>query len=118
MSRLDRILILALLPLAGLGLAGAGPIGVNASDGFEKFVDALPIPPVIQVRSSRAELTVTIDQFQMRFHRDLPPGPAWGYDGSSPGPTIVVERGTKLRIHWKSRLPTNHIFKLPADSCP
>ena len=118
-SYAHRILALASLPLALLGLTGAAPFGVNATDGFEKFVDALPIPPVIQVRAGDpVDLSVTIDQFQTKFHRDLPAGPSWGYNSSNPGPTLIVEKGQKLRVHWKNRLPTTHIFKLPTGFMP
>ncbi|MDR3606992.1 MAG: multicopper oxidase domain-containing protein [Oligoflexia bacterium] len=110
------------LPAILFGLLGAfAPLSshVEAAGAFEKFVDPLPIPPVVDLSQEMnwgdtADLTMTIGQFQTSFHRDLPPSPSWGYNGSSPGPTIIVAKGQKLRVHWQNQLPMAHIFKLPA----
>lgn len=83
---------------------------------FSQYVDALPIPSRIQVKSRRgstAHLTLTMTQFQTQIHRDLPTQMIWGYNGSSPGPIIEVERDQKLKIHWKNQLPTQHLFPAP-----
>ena len=76
------------------------------ADGFNKFVDRLPIPKVIQVRSDAGivDLEIPITAVKTRLHQDLPEGQAWGYAGSSPGPTIEVQKGTRLRVHWKNQL--------------
>ena len=83
--------------------------------GFQKFVDELPTLPRIQAEEG-AEITIRISQIQAQFHRDLPPQPAWGYNGSSPGPVIEVESGHQLRVHWKNELPAKHIFAAPAGA--
>jgi len=93
--------------------ASAGP---TLPASLTRFVDALPIPPRIQAEGHPADLTVTIDQFQTKIHRDLPAVTEWGYDGSSPGPTIEVERGQQLTVHWQSRLPVTHLFPAPAGA--
>jgi len=51
--------------------------------------------------------------FRAKLHRDLPPTPMWGYNGSSPGPTIETRRGEPLLIEWANALPTKHF--LPID---
>jgi spore coat protein A len=90
-----------------------GPVQTLA---FEKFVDPLPTPPRIVIGPNDPnELTVTLQQFQAKLHRDLPETTQWGYDGSSPGPTIEVESGKPLRVHWKNQLPTTHLLAAPKN---
>ncbi|MBV8529094.1 MAG: hypothetical protein JOZ75_12330, partial [Candidatus Dormibacteraeota bacterium] len=57
------------------------------------FVDPLPMPRRLLAAEHRGRLTVRIRAGAHRFHRDLPPSPIWGYDGTVPGPTIEMERG-------------------------
>jgi spore coat protein A len=96
---------------SGLALA---PTATHSFSGFQKFADELPIPPRIQVaKGGPAELTITLNQFQAKMHRDFPAIPLWGYNGSTPGPTIEVEKGQKLTVHWANQLPTTHIIKAP-----
>jgi spore coat protein A len=81
---------------------------------FTRFVDPLPIPTRIQINStSNPDLPITIDQISAQLHRDLPQTTEWGYNGTSPGPTIEVERGTSLRVHWQDHLPTTHVLPAP-----
>jgi len=89
---------------------------LRGADGeIEKYVDELPIPPRISVprTSGTAEITVRIQQLTTQFHRDLPPTQAWGFVGTSPGPTIEVERDQKLRVRWVNDLPSKHILAAP-----
>jgi len=89
----------------------------SAPVSLTKFVDSLPIPKRILLNGLKGagpfELTVPISQFQAQIHRDLPATTEWGYDGSSPGPTIEVERGQTVRIHWLNKLPATHLFPTP-----
>lgn len=94
----------------------------NTSQGIEPFVDPLPIPPVISVShksdfggngSPPTDLFIRMTQFQTKLHRDLPEVSVWGYNGMSPGPTIEVEKGQKIRIHWQQDLPEKHILATP-----
>ncbi|MFS3559871.1 multicopper oxidase domain-containing protein, partial [Citrobacter braakii] len=55
-------------------------------------------------------------QFKTKVHRDLPEQPMWGYEGTSPGPTIEVNKDQKLTIHWVNNLPATHIMKTPPDA--
>ena len=49
---------------------------------------------------------------QTRFHRDLPPARVWGFDNSSPGPTIEVRRGQPILVEWVNALPIAHLFTI------
>ena len=81
---------------------------------LEKFIDALPVPQKIRFNGKGPhELTIKINQFQSKMHRDLPPVNQWGYNGMSPGPTIEVEQGQFLKVHWKNDLPSTHLFPSP-----
>jgi spore coat protein A len=82
-----------------------------------KYVDPLPTPPSLRFTGTApAEITITETQFQAKIHRDLPAQNFFGYNGMSPGPTIHVQKGQTLRVHWKNSLPTKHIFPLPAGA--
>jgi spore coat protein A len=81
--------------------------------GFQKFVDPLPIPPRLVIAPGTTDVVITLDQFKTKLHRDLPDTTTWGYNGSTPGPTIEVERGQLVRVHWKDQLPTQHLFAVP-----
>ena len=93
-------------------------LGIAAENfmALSPFVDELPIPPriIIPPASKDADITITMNQFKTKFHRDFPETNAWGYNESSPGPTIEVEKGQKLTVHWKDQLPTTHLFKEPS----
>ncbi len=83
-----------------------------------KFTDALPIPPVLKPKDSKAGVpyyTVKMKEFQQKLHRDLPTTTLWGYEGIYPGPTIKVHRGEKIKVKWENNLPVNHHL-LPLDT--
>ncbi len=52
-------------------------------------------------------------EFYSKVHRDLPPTRLWGYDGSSPGPTIEARQGEATSVEWVNSLPAKHF--LPID---
>ncbi|WDZ54629.1 multicopper oxidase domain-containing protein [Paenibacillus polymyxa] len=52
-------------------------------------------------------------QFKQRLHRDLPLTTVWGYNGSSPGPTIRARKHERVHIKWINKLPLKHL--LPVD---
>jgi spore coat protein A len=89
---------------------------------LKKFVDRLPVPPrAVSVgtrpdpNASREEIPLyrlTMREMETRFHRDLPPGRAWGFDSSSPGPTIDVLRGQPILVEWVNALPLKHLFTI------
>ncbi|MFC7371943.1 multicopper oxidase family protein [Fictibacillus iocasae] len=83
---------------------------------LSKFVDELPIPPMLRPvwrRGGQSYYEVRMTQFRQSLHRDLPETVVWGYNGSTPGPTIEVESGESAYIHWINDLPEKHL--LPID---
>jgi spore coat protein A len=88
--------------------AHAAPLAVT----LERYVDPLPVPPVLTAAPG-APLTVHLTQQRVKLHRDLPETDVWGYEGSSPGPTISVERGQSLEVHWTNALPATHVLARP-----
>jgi spore coat protein A, manganese oxidase len=83
---------------------------------LSKFVDELPILPVLKPRRKDQFHTyykVKMTEFKQSLHSELPPTTVWGYEGSYPGPTIEVESGEKVFIKWSNNLPTKHL--LPID---
>lgn len=78
---------------------------------LEPFVDPLPRPRLLRpaaVKSGSQYLKITLSEFRQKLHRDLPPTLVWGFEGSTPGPTIAAERGCPLTIDWLNRLPARH----------
>jgi len=88
-----------------------------------RFVDPLPIPPVLRATGQRpyphdpdqqlGYLKIEMRSADVRIHRDLPPARMWSYGGSVPGPTIEARSGQGMIIDWVNRLPTEHF--LPID---
>jgi spore coat protein A len=97
-----------------LGQAMASPRQVRSEVKLTRYVDPLPIPPVIRPTGNPDEvIDIEMRQFSHKVHRDLPHTTVWGYDGSWPGPTIETQSGQPLNINWSSKLPTTHL--LPID---
>lgn len=81
-----------------------------------KFVDALPLPSVIQPVGHRDGIPyyeVTMQQVKQKLHKDLPITTVWGYNGMYPGPTFEVRRNQPILVKWKNQLPFEHL--LPVD---
>lgn len=81
-----------------------------------KFVDALPLPPVLKPTDRSDDIPfykVTMKQVKQKLHRDLPPTTVWGYNGMYPGPTFEVRRNEPILVKWKNELPFEHL--LPVD---
>ena len=89
--------------------------GIRRLSEIGQFVDRLPIPPSIKIPPS-GEFTIPLRAFSIKINRDLPPSPAFGYGGMSPGPTIEVEAGHPIRVHFKNELPLQHFFPSPKGS--
>jgi spore coat protein A len=75
---------------------------------LEAFVDPLVLPPVLRPIAGSQHYRIAISEFRQKLHRDLPPTVVWGFEGSTPGPTIVAERGHAITIDWLNRLPSRH----------
>jgi spore coat protein A len=83
---------------------------------LSKFVEELPIPPVLKPRRKDQFHTyyeVNMTEFKQSLHSELNDTTVWGYEGSYPGPTIEVESGEKVFIKWNNNLPDKHL--LPVD---
>lgn len=92
----------------------ASPQQVHSGVRLTRYVDALPVPPVIRATGKSGEvIELEMRQSVQKLHRDLRPTAIWGYNGTWPGPTIEVQRGHPIQIHWTSKLPTTHL--LPVD---
>ncbi|MFR9727909.1 multicopper oxidase domain-containing protein [Saccharopolyspora sp. MS10] len=72
--------------------------------GLEKFLDPLPLPPVLRPRGGFPVLEVRATTIRERLHGRLPKTVLWAYDGYFPGPTIEVGRGRRLRVAWTNDL--------------
>ncbi len=79
-----------------------------------KFVDPLPRLPVAKP-SDRGDghYRMVATQLENKVHRDLPPTAFWGFEGTSPGPTIEARSGRPITVEWVNRLPQQHL--LPVD---
>jgi spore coat protein A len=94
--------------------AMASPSQARSGVRLKRYVDPLPIPPVIRATGEPGEvINLEMRQFRQKVHRDLPPTTLWGYNGCWPGPTIEAESNKPLSINWVSKLPTTHL--LPID---
>lgn len=102
--------------------AAAAPIVLDPNQ-LTKFVDRLPIPPRAQsigTRSSPHDPAKRIPYYRLamrpvesKIHRDVPATRFWGFDSTSPGPTIETRRGHPLFVEWINDLPREHF--LPID---
>lgn len=102
--------------------AEAAPALLNP-DRLAKFVNPLPLPPIARPVGEkpspfRAQQSVpfyrlVMRQIEQRIHRDLPPTRFWGFDATSPGPTIEVRRHQPVIVEWANQLPSKHF--LPID---
>jgi spore coat protein A, manganese oxidase len=84
---------------------------------LQPFVDALPIPPLMQPTDRSAgyvNYDVEMRPFHQQLHRDLAPTLLWGYQGAFPGPTFEGRRGQPVRVAWRNGLPDQH--PLPIDT--
>lgn len=84
---------------------------------LKKFVDALPIPPIIKPTGKCDGIPfyeVKMKQIKQKLHRDLPPTTVWGYNSMYPGPTFDVRRNHPILVKWENKLPFKHLF--PVDT--
>lgn len=87
------------------------------------FMDPLPIPPRAAASGTRPSpgdpsarlpyYRLAMRQVESKIHRDVKPTRFWGFDQSSPGPTIEVRSGQPVLVEWANELPRNHF--LPID---
>jgi spore coat protein A len=111
--------------IVGIGLAvgRAGfpmpaPAAVRMTPKLRRWVEPLPIPPVLDGRGGGKRFTIAArESTTWKFHPDLPASRTWGYWSDSPeaglpylGPTIVATRRpddtveTSVTIEWRNEL--------------
>ena len=84
------------------------------------FVDPLPIPKIAQSQGLRPNpenpreqipyYRIEMREFLVKLHRDLMPTRQWGYDSTSPGPTIEAHDGRGIHVEWVNQLPKAHLL--------
>ncbi|SFS61279.1 multicopper oxidase family protein [Marininema halotolerans] len=84
---------------------------------MKKFVNPLPVPPLIKPFNKTKSLTsykVTMREGRHKFDKSLPPAIIWGYNGIYPGPTFEVRKNERVEVHWINQLPRDQF--LPVDT--
>ena len=91
------------LAKAAFGALASKP-GAGGGAVLTPFVDALPIPPVVNGMSG-GSFAFDVAAGVHQFHSALPQTVAWGYAGAGYlGPTFEVFRGTPIDVTWTNRL--------------
>ena len=120
--------------------AVAAPVEAGATPRLRKWVDPLPVPPVLDGRGGSKSFTIAArESTSWKFHPDLPATKTWGYWSDSPqaglpylGPTIEASRRpndsveTSVTIEWRNELdraflpndPTLMGAVMPGDPVP
>jgi spore coat protein A, manganese oxidase len=108
---------------AGLAVGRAAfpipaPAAVRMTPKLRRWVEPLPIPPVLDGRGGGKRFTIAArESTTWKFHPDLPASRTWGYWSDSPeaglpylGPTIVATRRpddtveASVTIEWRNEL--------------
>lgn len=87
-----------------------------------KFVNPLTVPPVLDATHG-GNFRIPISQFRKSYgltagDDDRLLTTVWGYNGSSPGPTIVARKGVPVQVTWLNKLvdgsnrPRRHLFNV------
>jgi FtsP/CotA-like multicopper oxidase with cupredoxin domain len=101
-------------------LATAAPVVVGVTPKLRKWVEPLPVPPVLDGRGGGKSFTIAArESTTWRFHPSLPPTTTWGYWSDNPaaglpylGPTIVATRRpddtveSSVTVEWRNELET------------
>jgi spore coat protein A len=96
-------------------------------DALARFVDALPIPPVLAPDGTAPDphdektllplYRVSMRETALAIHRDVPPTRFWTYGGVLPGPTIEARSGHPILVEWRNELPTKHCLPIDHTLC-
>jgi spore coat protein A len=97
--------------------ATAAPAAVGATPRLRKWVEALPVPPVLDARGGKSFAIAARESTTWKFHPNLPATRTWGYWSDNPhaglpylGPTIEATRRpndtveTSVTIEWRNEL--------------
>jgi spore coat protein A len=90
--------------------------------GLTPFVEALPIPPVLEPTGTRADgvlqYTVSVEEATQSVHPELPDTTLWTYNGAWPSSTFVVNQGTPIEVTYVNNLPVGSGSSLlETDTC-
>jgi spore coat protein A, manganese oxidase len=103
-----------------LAFPSAAPAAVGATPRLRKWVEPLPVPPVLDGRGGGKSFTIAArESTSWKFHPSLPATRTWGYwsddaEAGLPylGPTIVATRRpndtveTSVTVEWRNELET------------
>ncbi len=103
---------------SGASFATAAPAPVGATPRLRKWLEALPVPPVLDGKGGGKTFTIAArESTTWKFHPDLPATRTWGYSSDEPeaglpylGPTIEATRRpndnveTSVTIDWRNEL--------------
>src|SRR5689334_3343011 len=98
---------------AGLGLLRARPASAQESPGAVPTIPKGPFTPVVTPNGSTLPWTMKngVKEFRLvaePVKREFAPGmivDCWGYNGQTPGPTIEVVEGDRVRLIVTNKLP-------------
>jgi spore coat protein A, manganese oxidase len=124
----------------GAAFAVAAPVAVGSTPRLRRWVEPLPVPPVLDGRGGGKSFTIAArESTSWKFHPDLPATKTWGYWSDGPqaglpylGPTIEATRRpndtveTSVTIEWRNELdraflpndPTLMGAVMPGDPVP
>jgi spore coat protein A len=80
----------------------------NVDCGLTPFVEALPIPPILQPDNpgeSPPRYTVSVEPATQSVHPELPSTDLWTYNGAWPASTIVAVEGQPIEVTYINNLP-------------
>jgi spore coat protein A len=128
------------LLVARAPFATAAPAAAGATPRLRKWLEPLPVPPVLDGRGGGKSFTIAArESTSWKFHPDLPATRTWGYWSDAPraglpylGPTIVATSRpsdaveTSVTIEWRNELesaflpndPTLMGAVMPGDPVP
>ena len=106
------------LLVARAPFATAAPAAVGATPRLRKWVEALPVPPVLDGRAGGKSFSIAArESTTWKFHPNLPATRTWGYWSDTPeaglpylGPTIEATSrpndavATSVTIDWRNEL--------------
>jgi spore coat protein A, manganese oxidase len=104
--------------LSQLAFPIAAPAVVGATPRLRKWVEPLPVPPVLDGRGGGKSFTIAArESTSWKFHPNLPATRTWGYWSDQPeaglpylGPTILATRRpndtveTSVTVEWRNEL--------------
>jgi spore coat protein A, manganese oxidase len=104
--------------LSRLSLPTTAPAVMGATPRLRKWVEALPVPPVLDGRGGGKSFKIAArESTSWRFHPNLPATRTWGYWSDDPdaglpylGPTILATRRptdeveTSVTVEWRNEL--------------